>query len=72
MEGIIGAILMICGFIGGFVTFAVLAFKTNIYFGFIVLFGEMIFLGGLLLDMEQGWEKRNRLGGLKWRKLKEY
>ena len=32
MEGIIGAILMICGFIGGFVTFAVLAFKTNIYF----------------------------------------
>lgn len=57
MEGIIGAILMICGFIGGFVTFAVLAFKTNIYFGFIVLFGEMFFLGGLLLDMEQGWEK---------------
>lgn len=57
MEGIIGIILMICGVIGGFVTFAVLAFKADIYFGFIVLFGEMFVLGGLLLDMEQGCEE---------------
>lgn len=56
MEGIIGAILMICGVIGGLVTFAVFAFNINIYLGFIVLFGEMLVLGGLLLDMEYGCE----------------
>lgn len=72
MEGIIGAILMICGFIGGFVTFAVLAFKTNIYFGFIVLFGEMFFFRRTTIRHGTRLGKRNRLGGLKWRKLKEY
>jgi hypothetical protein len=57
MERIIGAILMICGVIGGLVTFAVFAFNINIYLGFIVLFGEMFFLGGLLLNMEYGCEE---------------
>lgn len=57
MEGIIGAILMICGVIGGLVTFAVFTFNINIYLGFMVLFGEMFVLGGLLLDTKYKCEE---------------
>lgn len=63
MEGIIGVILMICGVIGGLVTFAVIAFKINIYFRIRGFIWRNVCFRRITIRCGRRLKKRNILGG---------